>query len=48
MCYDGVEMVGVLKKELRDKTRTERLLQYFSDTRGWGEEAEWWPGGQTI
>ena len=25
LCYDGVEMVGVLRKELRDKTRTERL-----------------------
>ena len=34
LCYDGVEMVGVLRKELRDKTRTERLLKYFSDTRG--------------
>ena len=28
LCYDGVEMVGVLRKELRDKTRTERLLKY--------------------
>ena len=33
-------MVGVIRKELRDKTRTERLMKYFRDTRGWGEEAE--------
>ena len=35
LCYDGVEMVGVLRKELREKTRTERLMGYFRDTRGW-------------
>ena len=40
LCYDGVEMVGVLRKELRDKTRTERLMRYFKETRGWGVEAE--------
>ena len=48
LCYDGVEMVGVLRKELRDKTRTERLLKYFSDTRGWGEEAERWLGEEVV
>ena len=32
LCYDGVEMVRVLRKELRDKTRTERLMKYFRDT----------------
>ena len=40
MLYDGVEMVGVLRKELREKMRTERLVSYFRDTRGWGDEAE--------
>ena len=34
LCYDGVEMVGVIRKELRDKTRTQRLMKYFRDTRG--------------
>ena len=34
LCYDGVEMVGVLRKELREKMRTERLLQYFREVRG--------------
>ena len=36
LCYDGVKMVGVLRKELREKMRTERLMGYFRDTRGWG------------
>ena len=40
MCYDGAEMAGVLRKELRDKTRIERLMKYFRDTWGWVEEAE--------
>ena len=48
LCYDGVEMVGVLRKELRDKTRTERLMKYFRDTRGWGEEAERWLGEEVV
>ena len=34
LCYDGVEMVGILRKELRDKMRTERLMRYFRVTRG--------------
>ena len=29
LCYDGVEMVGVLRKELGEKMRTERLMRYF-------------------
>ena len=48
LCYDGVEMVGVLRKELRDKTRTERLMKYFRDTRGWGVEAERWLGEEVV
>ena len=38
LCYDRVEMMGVLRKELREKMRTERLMGYFRDmyTRGWG------------
>ena len=48
LCYDGVEMVGVLRKELRDKTRTERLMKYFKDTRGWGVEAERWLGEEVV
>ena len=48
LCYDGVEMVGVLRKELRDKTRTERLMKYFKDTRGWGMEAERWLGEEVV
>ena len=39
LCYDRVEMVGVLRKELREKMRTERLMGYFRefrDTTGWG------------
>ena len=41
-------MVGVLRKELRDKTRTERLMKYFRDTRGRGEEAERWLGEEVV
>ena len=48
LCYDGVEMVGVLRKELRDKTRTERLMRYFRETRGWGVEAERWLGEEVV
>ena len=44
LCYDGVELVGVLRKELREKMRTERLLAYFKDTRGWGGETDRWLG----
>ena len=33
-------MVGVPRKEMRDKTRNERLMKYSRDTRGWDEEAE--------
>ena len=41
LCYDRRSGDGgVLRKELRDKTRTERLVGYFRDTRGWGEELE--------
>ena len=43
MCYDGVEMVGVLRKELRERTRTERLMGYFRD-----EEAERWLGEEVV
>ena len=28
LCYDGVEMVGVLREELREKMGTERLMSY--------------------
>ena len=48
LCYDGVEMVGVLRKELRDKTRTERLMKHFRDTREWGAEAERWLGEEVV
>jgi hypothetical protein len=48
LCYDGVEMVGVLRKELRDKLRAERLMEYFRSTRGWGEEAERWLGEEVV
>ena len=48
LCYGGVEMVGVLRRELRDKMRTERLMGYFRDTRGWGEEAERWLGEEVV
>ena len=44
LCYDGVEMVGILRKELRDRMKTERLMRYFKETRGWGEEADRWLG----
>ena len=44
LCYDGVEMVGILRKELREKTRTERLMGYSKEARGWGEEADRWLG----
>ena len=36
LCYDGVEMVRVLGKGLREKVRTERLVGYSRKTRGWG------------
>ena len=48
LCYDGVEMVGVLRKELRDKMRTERLMGYFRHTRGWGEEVDRWLGEEVV
>ena len=48
LCYDGVEMVGVLRKELRDKMRTERLMRYFRDTRGWGDEVDRWLGEEVV
>ena len=37
-------MVGILRKELRDRTKTERSMRYFKETRGWGEEADRWLG----
>ena len=46
LCYDGVEMVGVLRKELREKMRTERLMGYFRDTKGWGvRQTDGWVRG---
>ena len=36
LCYDGVEMVGVLRKELREKMRTERLMGYCRAPEGGG------------
>jgi len=27
LCSDGVEMVGILRKELRDRMKTERLMR---------------------
>ena len=44
LCYDGVEMVGPLRKTLRERMRVERLLLYFKETRGWGAEADSWLG----
>ena len=32
LCYDEVEKVGVLRKELTEKMRTERLMGYTSGT----------------
>ena len=43
-----VEMVGVLRKELREKMRTERLMDYFKVTRGWGVEADRWLGEEVL
>ena len=34
LCYDGVEVVGVLREELRKELGTERLMSYFRGTRG--------------
>ena len=48
LCYDGVEMVGVPRKELRDKMRTERLMGYLRDTRGRGEEVDRWLGEEVV
>ena len=48
LCYDGVEMVGVLRKELRDKLWTERLMGYFTNTRGWGDEAARWLDEEVV
>ena len=48
LCYDGVEMVGVLRKELRDKLRAEILMEYFRSTRGWGQEAERLLGEEVV
>ena len=44
LCYDGVEMIGIFRKELRDRMKTERLMRHFKETRGWGEEADRWLG----
>ena len=40
LCYDGVEMVGIPRKELRDGMKIKRLMRYFKETRGWDEEAD--------
>ena len=44
LCHDGVEMVGILKKELGDRMKPEGLMRYFKETRGWGKEADRWLG----
>ena len=36
--------MGILRKELRERMRTERLMGYFKETRKWGEEADRWLG----
>ena len=41
-------MVGVLRKELRDKARTENLMKYSRDTRGWGGGEERWLGAEVV
>ena len=41
-------MVRVLRKELRDKLRAERLMAYFRSTRGWGEETDRWLGEEVV
>ena len=33
LCYDGVEMVGVLREELNEEVGTEGLVGYSKDTR---------------
>ena len=38
----------MLRKELKEKMRTEKLMRYFKDTRGWGEEADRWLKGSGI
>ena len=48
LLYDGVEMAGILRKELRERTRTKRLMGYFRETRGWGEEADRWLGAGVL
>ena len=46
LCYDGVEIVVMFRKELRERMRTERLVGHWGtqlrETRGWGEEADRW------
>ena len=34
----------MLREELREKMRTERLMGYFKSTRGWGEGTGGWLG----
>ena len=48
LCYDGMEMVGVPRKGLRGETRTKRLMGYFRDTRGRGDEADRWLGEEVL
>ena len=36
--------MGILRKELRDRMKTARLMRYFKETRGRGEEADRWLG----
>ena len=43
----GWERCSVLK-ELREKMGTERLVGYFRDTRGWGDEADRWLGEEVL
>ena len=40
--------MGIVRKELRDKPRTERLMQFFRETRGWRGEAERWLGEEVV
>ena len=38
----------MLRKELRERARTKRLMGYFRDNRRWGDEAERWLGEEVV
>ena len=48
VCWEGVEVVGTVKGELKKKLDAAKIVRYFAETRGWGEAAEAWLGKEFV